>query len=139
MSVLRVLSERVFKAGYVVRKELHESPEKGGKPLTLTTAYTPNGDYIGSPKIARYLIVKRGIRPQLSMQNLNVCSIGFSTKDGKWHGWSHRAIFGFKKGSTCKKGDCHYVSKRNGGKGAWKAKDFDAAKEMAIDFAESVG
>lgn len=35
--------------------------------------------------------------------------VGFSPKDGKWYGWSHRAIFGFKIGSTCEKGDCHYV------------------------------
>lgn len=34
--------------------------------------------------------------------------VGFSPKDGKWYGWSHRAVFGFKVGSTCKKGDCHY-------------------------------
>ena len=34
---------------------------------------------------------------------------GFSPKDGKWYGWSHRAIFGFEIGSTCKKGDCHYL------------------------------
>lgn len=34
--------------------------------------------------------------------------VGFSPKDEKWYGWSHRAIFGFKIGSTCKKGDCHY-------------------------------
>jgi len=35
--------------------------------------------------------------------------VGFSPKDGKWYGWSHRAIFGFKVGSTCQKGDCHYI------------------------------
>ena len=34
--------------------------------------------------------------------------VGFSPKDDKWYGWSHRAIFGFKVGSKCKKGDCHY-------------------------------
>ena len=34
--------------------------------------------------------------------------VGFSPKDGKWYGWSHRAIYGFDIGSTCKKGDCHY-------------------------------
>ena len=34
--------------------------------------------------------------------------VGFSPKDGKWYGWSHRAIYGFEIGSTCKKGDCHY-------------------------------
>lgn len=36
--------------------------------------------------------------------------VGFSPKDGKWYGWSHRAIFGFSVGSTCKKGDCHYTA-----------------------------
>jgi len=34
--------------------------------------------------------------------------VGFSPKDNKWYGWSHRAIFGFEIGSACKKGDCHY-------------------------------
>jgi len=34
--------------------------------------------------------------------------VGFSPKDKKWYGWSHRAIYGFEIGSTCKKGDCHY-------------------------------
>jgi hypothetical protein len=35
--------------------------------------------------------------------------IGFSIKNKKWYGWSHRAIYGFGIGSTCKPGDCHYV------------------------------
>jgi hypothetical protein len=35
--------------------------------------------------------------------------VGFSPKDGKWYGWSHRAIYGFEIGSTCKIGDCHYM------------------------------
>ena len=34
--------------------------------------------------------------------------VGFSPKENKWYGWSHRAIYGFTIGSTCKKGDCHY-------------------------------
>ncbi len=36
-------------------------------------------------------------------------NIGFNPKKQKWYGWSHRAIFGFGIGSTCRKGDCHYV------------------------------
>jgi len=36
--------------------------------------------------------------------------VGFSPKDNKWYGWSHRAIYGFEIGSTCKKGDCHYIA-----------------------------
>ena len=47
----------------------------------------------------------------------NVCSsweagkpinIGFNPQEQKWYGWSHRALFGFGIGSTCRKGDCHY-------------------------------
>lgn len=34
--------------------------------------------------------------------------VGYSPKDCKWYGWSHQAIYGFKVGSTCKKGDVHY-------------------------------
>ena len=49
--------------------------------------------------------------------------VGFSPKDGKWYGWSHRAIYGFKVGSTCKKGDCHY-----------RAKNLDDEIEAAIQF-----
>lgn len=35
--------------------------------------------------------------------------VGFSPKENKWYGWSHRAIFGFTIGSECKKGDIHYT------------------------------
>jgi len=37
--------------------------------------------------------------------------VGFSPKDNKWYGWSHRAIYGFEVGSECEKGHCHYVPK----------------------------
>ncbi len=36
--------------------------------------------------------------------------VGFSPKDNKWWGWSHRAAYGFTIGSECKKGDCNYVA-----------------------------
>lgn len=108
MKTLKILSERVFKAGYVLRKELIESPCKDEPPMEWTMAYSLDGDYIGSSKDAHRLCIKRGIRPQTIGPSHTVCSIGFSFNDGKWYGWSHRAIFGFKIGSTCKKADCHY-------------------------------
>ena len=52
--------------------------------------------------------------------------VGFSPKDNKWYGWSHRAICGFEVGSTCKKGDCHYVGS-----------SIDEQKEDAIKFWQS--
>lgn len=61
-------------------------------------------------------------------------SIGFSEKEQKWYGWSHRAIYGFGIGSKVKKGDAGY----NPEKGEWVAKTLDDAKKMAIDFAEGV-
>ena len=39
------------------------------------------------------------------------CGVGFSPNEGKWYGWSHRVICGFKVGSECKKGMCHYTGK----------------------------
>ena len=34
--------------------------------------------------------------------------VGFSHKEQKWYGWSHRAIYGFGVGSEVKRGDCGY-------------------------------
>jgi len=34
--------------------------------------------------------------------------VGFSPKDNKWYGWSHRANYGFEIGSECRRGSCHY-------------------------------
>ena len=41
--------------------------------------------------------------------NGRTACIGFNPKEQKWYGWSHRALYGFGVGSTCKKGDCHYL------------------------------
>lgn len=126
-----IISEKVFKAGYVVKKERHFFQ---GEEMIFDTAYTPNGDYISEAKIAHYLCVKKGIRPQLINSRHQVCSIGFSHKDGKWYGWSHRAIHGFKKGDVVRKGNCTAEYLPIG----FKAKNIADAKKMAIAFANSV-
>ena len=84
--------------------------------------------------------------------------VGFSPKDNNWYGWSHRAIYGFNIGSTCKKGDCHYIADtpenidslpevnlfegeyyiKKCGRGEWIAKTMEDAKQMAIDFNKGV-
>jgi hypothetical protein len=138
MKTLKIISERVMKAGYVLRRELSESPRKGEPPFEWTRAYTPRGEWIGNPKTAYHLCVTRGIQPELRTPDSQVCSIGFSVKDGKWYGWSHRAIFGFKIGSKCLKGHCHYSPRGHGGRGEWTAKTVADARQMACDFAEGV-
>ncbi len=138
MKVIKILSTRRLKCGYEVRNELRESPCESEPAFEMKSAYNPNGDYIGNPKDANHLVGKRGIQPQLRTKDSSVCSIGYSVKDGKWYGWSHRAIFGFKIGSECKKGDCHYIPRSQRGKGDWIAKTTKDAKQMAMDFAEGV-
>lgn len=90
---------------YIIKPEKNTLDES----IIMNSAYTPAGDYIGSEKTAKLLCEKYGIAPELAEPNNNVCSIGFSEKDQKWYGWSHRAIFGFGIGSECKKGDCAYT------------------------------
>jgi len=63
--------------------------------MSLEVARTKDGLYIGEPKDARYLCETKGIAPELSAPDHQVCSVGHSSLDGKWYGWSHRAISGF--------------------------------------------
>ena len=84
---------------------------EGCKDIIMVWAYNKEGKYIDdavelSVKMEKYSIDSEF---QTSKPENKVCSIGFSTKEQKWYGWSHRAIFGFSIGSTCKKGDCHYT------------------------------
>jgi len=57
---------------------------------------------VGMEKDMKFL-AKRNITEQLTH------GVGFSPTENKWYGWSHRAMYGFTIGSTCKKGDAHYV------------------------------
>lgn len=54
--------------------------------------------------------LKKGITQQIqsSFKGKETSNIGFNPTEEKWYGWSHRAIYGFGVGSTCKKGDCGY-------------------------------
>ncbi len=67
-------------------------------------------------------LAERGITKELTH------GVGYSPLIKKWYGWSHRAIFGFKIGSTCKKGDCHY-----------KGPNLKEQEEDAIRFWDDVG
>lgn len=74
-----------------------------------------------------------------------VSTIGFSDKNQKWYGWSHRAIHGFGVGDVAKKGDlvCSPGSTDPAADVSvpvgFTAKTLDDAKRMAIAFADSVG
>lgn len=151
MSEKEVHSVRHYrKWGYEVRDETHLPVGGGGPKVRFKSAYTPSGDYIGDPKIARLLCAKRGIRPELRTPPSGVCSIGFSVEENKWYGWSHRALFGFGVGDEVKEGDCcassgwseEYLAEHPEEDTSlpvgFKAKNFEDAKRMAIAFAASV-
>lgn len=76
------------------------------------------------------LLDKHGIKAQSG-------SIGFSEKEQKWYGWSHRAMFGFEVGHKCKDGDCG-VGDGYTFKDGDILKTLDDCKQRAKDFAKSV-
>jgi len=118
------------------------------KPILMFSYYNHNSKYIGSPDNFRKLVIERGIFPE-TFGNNKVCSIGKSEKDGKWYGWSHRAIYGFKIGDIVKKGDCcassgwtdEYLKEHPDPYVlpiGFTAKTEEDAKKMAIAFASNV-
>lgn len=80
---------------------------------------------------------KHGIVPQKIDSTYKVDSIGFSEKEQKWYGWSHRAIYGFGIGTKSKPGNVGYelLKKENG---PLEAKTLDDCKKMAIAFAKEI-
>jgi len=120
------------------------------KRCAMLSFYTKDGVYIGNAESLRYLILDRWIVPEVAHTHNKVCSIGKSKKDGKWYGWSHRAIFGFEIGDEIKEGDCcassgyteEYIKDHPEEDLSlpigFKAKTEEDCKKMAIAFADSV-
>lgn len=147
---IKVLSTKKVEAGgYEVRKELVKF-EQDKETVTLYSAYNLAGKYIGTAKDAARLWNKWGIKPETIDPDDDTCSIGFSEKNQKWYGWSHRAIHGFGVGDQVEEGDLTAQSQ-------WSpmlleenpeadrslpvgfvAKTLDDCKKMAIAFADAV-
>jgi len=99
----------------------------------IRIAETHKGEYIGSEEAAKRLCDEMGIVPECRPGS-RVCNFGKSEKDGKWYGWSHRAIYGFGIGDKVKRGDCvaNHLPVN------FTAKTDTDARMMAIAFAEDV-
>ena len=118
--------------------------------IVHTWCENKEGIFIGNLKDAKFLCEKKGIAPIASKTGDKVCSIGWSEKEQKWFGWSHRGIAGFGIGSELLEGS----SATTTGYVAWynqenpqacrrlpvgfKAETLYQAKLMAIAFADSV-
>jgi hypothetical protein len=108
---IKILSSKVmrYKENRIIKKELWSHCIKE-KPTEIIVAYNYKGEYIGTPEWGRLLWIKYGVMPEaIEPGERHVCSIGFSKKDNKFYGWSHRCIFGFTIGNIVKKGDCAYI------------------------------
>jgi len=72
------------------------------EPMRMEVYVNKSGDYIGSRHMGRpdglvRSIRKYGIQAEKVSDEHSVCSIGRGL-DGKWYGWSHRAMVGFGPG-----------------------------------------
>jgi len=115
-------------------------------------AYTPTGDYIGDAERARVLCDEHGIAPERRTLDSSICSIGFSEKEQRWYGWSHRAIYGFGVGDAVDSENhvCAHsgwiggIDPRTGEKDplplpvGFTAQSLEDAKRMATAFAAAV-
>ena len=132
---------------YEIRIE--ENSIGSDSPVVMHSVYSEDGGYVGSLEDVN-VYFKLGILPEKSHQDHKVCSIGKSLTDGKWYGWSHRAIYGFSIGDVVKEGDLtassgwtdeylkeHPEEDRSLPVG-FKAETEEDAKRMAIAFADSV-
>lgn len=69
----------------------------------------------------------------LKMDSKAGCSVGKSEADGKWYGFSHRAIGGFGVGDKVKKDTCGNTSGKE-----YTIKTDDQARDVAIAFAKDI-
>jgi len=83
---------------------------KDNDRYAVISAYSGD-NYVGDMAHA-YKLINMGIyKPHSPSSSTYVCSYGYSFLDGKWYGWSHRAMYGFEIGSVVTKGHCAYLPK----------------------------
>lgn len=155
----KVIKVRRYKAGYEIRTstiklQLTQEiiPELDvptvDVELPMKQAYTFSGHLVGSTRFAHYLIVKRGIMPELAGPGHKFCSIGFCEREQSWYGWSKRGLCGFSIDGVVKKEDWLMLFRGKSSKHpdvssknlssvsiGFQAITFDDTKKMAIEFA----
>jgi len=93
--------ENICKRSYEIRVEGTERGE-------VASAYTPEGDYIGSAMDAYSIVCEHCIKPEKISPDYDICTIGFCEKDQKWYAWRESTIVGFGIGSSIKRNSLAY-------------------------------
>jgi len=139
LPVKKLISRKFSLNNYETREELIDGSDYGGKDISMKSCFTPNGDFIGDPKTAKFLTKVKGLTYlQPAESSDSVCSIGFRPADQKWYGWSHRAMAGFGIGDKLfdeKFGDDNTPFNQHGEK---TIESLEEAKRAAVAFAKSV-
>jgi hypothetical protein len=126
LQVKKVLETKEY-GPLLLRRELVDDSEYGGTgALEMRNAYTRAGDYVGDWKMAQMLWDEHRIVPQNRTPDSQVTTVGYSERDNKWFGWSHRAIQGFGVG------DKKFTNEEE------EITTIDEAQQEAMEFAESV-
>lgn len=144
---------RSVEAGdFEIRKEVWNPGTRPEDEMEMESAYSKqDGSYIGDVPLVRRMVKKFGItRFFRAQEDHDVASIGWSPKEGKWYGWSHRAICGFQPGDRVKEGDLtatsgwtdEYLEEHPEADVSlpvgFRARSRQDAKKMAIAFAGAV-
>lgn len=93
MSIFPEVIKEIKHPLYIERIEVWHM--QGNPETDMHSAYALDESYIGNIIDAKYLCEERGIKPEKRLETSTVASVGFSEKDGKWYGCSHRALCGF--------------------------------------------
>ncbi len=107
----------------VVKQEVQIGSAPGDTAPTVSIM-SKAGDYAGEEGV-RKLLDKHGISPEMRDDDACVCTIGWSEREQKWYGWSHRAYFGYRIGDDG-------FSERG------KIETLEQAKDSASAYAEDV-
>jgi len=128
---------------YDVHEEVWQLGSRGapGDTLTVQVARNKQGDYVGSEKDAKFLCDQLGISPERTADDHTVCSYGYSEAKGRWFGWSHRAIHGFREGHKVTRGSIVSTENTPEGRGFQPGhvlRTDEEARRAAMLFAEEV-
>lgn len=122
-------------------------------PVHFIDYCTKDRHYIASVNDTEHVqfLLEHGINPEPALPSSNVCSIGFSQKEQRWYGWSHRTWASFNIGDAVDSDD--HVCATSGWTEEYlrmhpekdvvlpvgfTARTLEDARKMAVAFAEAV-